>query len=93
VFYLGAISDKLIIIFSNIRVAIEKDLILTETETENETEKERENTNKDTMIQETIAGDMKMIMIMTVLGTGNTIADAMRETTYPTRALHVPQSG
>jgi hypothetical protein len=43
------------------------------------------------MIQETIAGDMKMIM--TVLGTGNTIADVMRETTFPTRALHVLQSG
>ena len=79
--------------FSNIRVAIEIDLILTETETGTGTETEKENINKDTMIQETIAGDMKMIMIMTVLGIGNTIADAMRERIFPTRVLHVLQSG
>ena len=34
-----------------------------------------------------------MIMIMIVLGIGNTIADAMRETIFPTRVLHVLQSG
>ena len=55
--------------------------MLTEIETETETEKE---STEDTMTQETIAEDMKMIMIMTVLGTGNKIADVMRETIFPT---------
>ena len=42
------------------------------------------------MTQETIAEDMKMIiMIMTVLGTGNKIADVMRETTFPPKRVHV----
>jgi hypothetical protein len=41
------------------------------------------------MTQKTIAEDMKMIMIMTVLGTENKIANVMRETTLPTKALHV----
>ena len=61
-------------------------------DTETVIETEKESTNKDTMTQETIAEDMKMItMIMTVLGTGNKIADVMRETMFPTttKALHV----
>ena len=74
---------------SNIRVKIEIDLILTGTE--------KESTDKDTMTQETIGEDMKMnITIMTVLGTGNKIADEMRETRYPpphtTKSLHVETS-
>jgi hypothetical protein len=73
---------------SNIsQVAIEIDLILIETETETEIGKEKENTKKDITTQETIAEDMTVIMIMTVLGTGNQIGDVMRETTFP--VLHV----
>ena len=45
------------------------------------------------MTHETIAEDMKMIiMIMTVLGTGNKIADVTRETIFlptTTKSLHV----
>lgn len=60
---------------TNIRVAIEIDPILTETEIKS--------TNKNTMIQETIAEVMMMmVMVMTVLGrtrTGIGIADVRRE--------------
>ena len=79
--------------FSNIRVVIEIDLIHTGTE--------KESTDKDTMTQETIGEDMKMnITIMTVLATGNKIADEMRdemrERTFPpphtTKSLHVEKT-
>ena len=80
--YLSDNSQQVYI--SNIRVAIETDLILTETE--------KESTNKDTTTQETIADTKMIIMITTVLGTGNMIADVMRETIFPqttTKSHHV----
>ena len=76
--------------FSNIKVAIKIDLILTGTE--------KENTDKDTMTQETIAEDTTTIIItiMTVLGPEDKIADEMKEMTSPppphtttTKSLHV----